>query len=152
MTRHGRSSPSSSPGSSLPDPASVAAVGAGGLIGTALRYGTGLAVPAAPGAWPWATFTVNVVGAFVLSALLVALRRLGPDDGPRRAARLAFGTGLLGAFTTYSGLALEEVRLVGVGSPGLAVAYGAVSVLVGLAAAGLGILAGRWVTPREPAP
>lgn len=129
-------------------PWAVAAVGLGGLVGTALRYGAGVLVPAAPAGWPWATFTVNVVGAFVLAALLVALARLGPDTGRRRAIRLAVGTGLLGSFTTYSALAAETVHLSGFGSPALAAAYAVGTVVAGLAAAGLGFVAGRWSTPE----
>ena len=44
----------------------LAVIGAGGAIGTAARYGTALAIPPRSGAYPVATFLVNVVGAVIL--------------------------------------------------------------------------------------
>jgi CrcB protein len=110
---------------------------AGGVAGTLLRSALATALPASR--FPLATFLTNVSGAFVLGALLEALGRSGPDTGPRRAARLGLGSGLLGAFTTYSTLAVESDLLVRGGHVGLAAAYAVGSVLAGLAAAAAGI-------------
>jgi CrcB protein len=114
-------------------------VAAGGAVGAPLRFGLAKALPAAPGAWPMATFVTNVLGAFLLGVLLEGLTRVGPDDGYRRVIRLAVGTGLLGAFTTYSTLATEAVLLGRDGDAGLAVAYGLVSAMAGYGAAAAGI-------------
>ena len=64
--------------------------------------------------WPWATFMINLAGAFILGALLEGLARSGGDTGWRQRVRLFAGTGFCGAFTTYSTLALE-VSLLGQG-------------------------------------
>src|SRR5690606_917565 len=89
-----RTSPSPSPWRSLPPVPSVtprlAHVGlvfVGGAVGTLARYLVTMAVPAWNGL-PLPTFVVNVTGAFLLGALLVALARRGPDTGWRRAMRL----------------------------------------------------------------
>ena len=48
----------------------VLCVGVGGFVGAVLRYGMGL-VPFA-GAFPWATFAVNLLGAVAIGALAEA--------------------------------------------------------------------------------
>jgi CrcB protein len=117
---------------------------AGGVVGTGLRWLIEQALPTAPGAWPWATFIINVGGAFVLGALLEALAIVGPDAGWRQRVRLCGGTGLCGAFTTYSTLALEVSLLGRHGDVVLGVAYGVCTVVAGIIAAWTGIaVAGR---------
>ena len=117
----------------------VLVVAAGGAVGAPLRYALARTLPTAPGAWPTATFVTNLLGAFLLGVLLEALARLGPDAGPRRVVRLGLGTGVLGAFTTYSTLATEAVLLDRDGHPALAVAYGLASAVAGSAAAAAGV-------------
>lgn len=140
--------PSSTPGKqgSTSSPASVhrrasliVVVFVGGVAGTAARYGLALAWPTPSGGWPWATFLVNVTGAFALGALLEALARRGLDAGRRRVLRLGLGTGFLGAFTTYSSLATETDLLWRSSALGLGAAYGVISVVAGLGMAALGI-------------
>lgn len=124
-------------------PAALGVVFAGGVAGTAARYVAEEAIRPW-GGWPVATFLVNVIGAFVLGVLLEALTRRGPDQGGRRRLRLLVGTGFLGAFTTYSALAVETVLLARDGRLWLGAAYAAVSLALGLVAAAAGIrVAGR---------
>ena len=130
-------------------PSSVAWVFAGGVVGTALRYYGETVLPHDGAAWPWATFLINLAGAFVLGALLEALARLGDDSGWRLRARLCAGTGGCGAFTTYSTFALEAVLLTRHGHLGTAIAYGLVSVVGGLVTAWLGIVASSAVHRRR---
>ena len=120
--------------------AGVGLVFAGGVVGTLARYGVG-EVLAPRGTWPAATFCVNVVGAFLLGVLLEALGRRGPDVGVRQRLRLLLGTGFLGAFTTYSTLAVETSLLVRDGSGAVALGYAAASVVVGFLVSMLGIWA-----------
>ena len=124
----------------------LALVLAGGTAGTLLRYGLSTLL-AGHGTLP--TLLVNVSGALLLGALLELLARLGPDEGRRRAVRLGLGSGLLGAFTTYSALATEVVLDLRDGRLGTALAYGLGSASAGLVAAAAGIaLAARLLRPR----
>ncbi|WNB85824.1 CrcB family protein [Cellulomonas sp. ATA003] len=131
-------------------PRAIALVAVGGALGTAVRVG--VAAPA--GGWdgaPWATWAVNVSGAFVLGVLLERLVRSGPDDGRRRDVRLLAGTGFLGGYTTYSTLALDTVTLVGTNAGvgagtaalGTALLYAGSSLVLGVVAAAAGLAVGR---------
>jgi fluoride exporter len=122
------------------------AVWLGGALGTGARAVITSATPAA--AIPVATFAINLVGAFALGLLFESLSRRGPGPRARLVRRLA-GTGFLGGFTTYSALALDAVGLRQAGTDGLAAAYALGSVLLGTAAAGLGILLARGRSGRR---
>src|SRR5215468_8393427 len=82
----------------------LAVVGAGGAIGSAARYGTGLALPPRLDAFPVATFLVNVVGAVILGAVAAL-----PADWltAHELTRPAIGTGFCGGLTTFSTMTLE---------------------------------------------
>lgn len=139
------------PGPPLPPharPGLLLLVMAGGVAGALLRYGLTAALP--QHGLPTTTLGINISGALLLGVLMQVLAGR-PDDGRRRAVRLAIGSGLLGAFTTYSTLAVEAVLLVRQGDAPLAVAYGVLSVLAGLVAAALGIALGTVLTVRRPA-
>lgn len=123
---------------------------AGGLVGAPCRFLLAELVPARENAFPWATFGTNLAGAFALGLLLEALARRGTDAGSRRAIRLGIGTGVLGAFTTYSALGTETVLLVRAGSPEVAAVYAFGSAAAGLlaAAAGIALVARRSAPAR----
>jgi CrcB protein len=114
-----------------PDRIEVGAVFAGGVVGALARAALEHHWTHAPDVWPWATFLVNVAGAFVLGAVAAAFVR-----GPGRAGvpRALLGTGLCGALTTFSTLQLELVELLRDGAYGLAAGYAATSLAAGLAA------------------
>ena len=118
----------------------------GGAAGTVARWTVGLAVPHVD-RLPLGTFAVNLVGAFLLGALLEHLARRGPDVGRRRALRVTLGTGFCGGFTTYSALANDTDGLLRTGLVGHALAYAVGTLLLGVAATALGILVAR----RRPA-
>lgn len=120
-------------------PGFVLVVIAGGMGGALARYGLSTALPA-PGGWPVPTLVINLSGAFLLGLLLEALGRRGPDAGRLRLLRILAGTGFLGAFTTYSSLALETNILVDAGRAADAVGYLAATVLGGALATTAGIL------------
>jgi len=122
-------------------PLLVGLVAIGGGLGTAARYWVSLAFPTTTGRWPVGTFLVNMVGAFVLGALLEGLARRGPDARRRQQARLLIGTGFCGALTTFSTLAVESDLLVRSHDSGLALAYAAGSLAGGLLVTALGISA-----------
>jgi CrcB protein len=129
--------------------AATAYVALGGAIGSALRYQVGRAMtdwlgPQAVTAFPWATLTVNVAGSLAMGLLAGWLARHGSANGfGGEAWRLLLGVGLLGGFTTFSAFSLELMQLIQRGQPGLATAYAGVSVLAGLGALYLGLVAMR---------
>lgn len=131
--------------SSALSPSLLLLVAAGAVVGTLARYGLSRAVPTSAGHFPVSTFTVNVLGAFVLGALLEALTRPGPETVGRRRLRLLGGTGFCSALTTYSTLAVEADQLVRHHDAALAAGYAAASVLAGLVACGAGVVAAARV-------
>lgn len=86
------------------------------------------------GGFPWGTLAVNLSGSFALG-LLVGASISG-------AALLLLGTGLLGAYTTFSTWMLEAHRLGEDGQFRLLATYVGVSLALGFAAAALGRLLG----------
>ncbi|PZR53321.1 CrcB family protein [Xylanimonas oleitrophica] len=119
-------------------------VALGGALGSVLRYAVSLVTPA-PGGWPLATLSVNVLGAFLLGFLLEALARRGPETRRLQRLRLTLGTGVLGGFTTYSSFALEIERLPQDGAAAVAVGYAAATLVVGTLAAVVGVALGARV-------
>ncbi len=122
-------------------PGYVGLVVVGGMLGALARYGLEGAIPA-PGGWPLPTLLINVAGAFALGALLEGLVRRGRDAGRRRIIRLLAGTGFMGAFTTYSTLAVEATLLVDADRVAAALLYLAATLIVGALATTAGIWAG----------
>jgi fluoride exporter len=107
------------------------AVAAAGAVGSAARFGLHEAVDRRLGRrFPFGTLLVNLSGALALGVLVGAT--LTGD-----AYRIA-GTGLLGAYTTFSTWMLESERLAESGARISAVANVVVSVGAGVAAVALG--------------
>ncbi len=121
------------------DPAHIAVVAFGAFFGTLARYEIGVWLPTGKDDWPTATLLINISGAFLLGLLLQALLEHGKDKGSRRIMRLAIGTGFMGAFTTYSSLAVSVSTLVSDGKISMAVLYAVISLVFGVIAAALGI-------------
>ena len=121
------------------DPRLVAVVAAGGAVGTTARFAVAESVGSSAAGWPTATFVVNLLGSFLLGALLEALLRRGSESRRGRLVRLGAGTGVLGGFTTFSSLALEMERLIAGGQVTMGVLYGVLSVVLGLVACIAGI-------------
>ncbi|PVU84290.1 camphor resistance protein CrcB (plasmid) [Cellulomonas sp. WB94] len=132
------------------NPRLVALVALGGMIGTTGRYLLSLALPN-HGGWPVATFVANVVGSFLLGALLEALLRRGGENPRRRAVRLGLGTGVLGGFTTFSSLALELERLLAHDALLTAATYAVASLACGLLACLLGVAVAARLDVRRRA-
>jgi fluoride exporter len=108
----------------------LAMVGAGGAVGALSRVGLEQAWPTATGSWPWATFAVNILGAFLLGCLMTGLRH-GPVSIPTY--RL-LGTGFCGALTTFSTMQLELLQMLDRARYDLAIGYVGASVACGYVA------------------
>jgi CrcB protein len=124
----------------LPGWRAWAAVAAGGLLGTELRYGAGLLFPEAAGSVPWTTLVINVFGSFILAALTTLwIAR------PRTAfwLRAGLGPGLLGSFTTFSALVYAVDQHIRGGFHLTWLAYLGLSLVLGLGAAAAGWKAGK---------
>nr|WP_221242903.1 fluoride efflux transporter CrcB [Conexibacter arvalis] len=123
----------------------LAAVFAGGALGSLARAGLAEALPHTVTGWPWPTFAANVAGALLLGWVVARLQRRLPPPTYRQSFA---GTGLCGGLTTFSTLQLELVRMVEAGAWPLALGYGAASVAAGLGAV---VLASHLVRRREQA-
>jgi fluoride exporter len=123
----------------------VAVIALGGALGSMARYGMTQLIPVAPDGFPWATFWTNLSGAFVLGFFLtLVLERLPPN----RYLRPFFAVGFLGAYTTFSTMAVETVVLVKDGHAAIGVGYTLASVAAGLVLASLGVVLARLVSRR----
>jgi fluoride exporter len=87
------------------------------------------------GAFPWGTFVVNVSGCLVLGTIT----GLGMYHGLDAATRVVVGTGGMGAYTTFSTFSFETVRLAEDGALNDALRNVVASLIVGLAAASVGL-------------
>ena len=119
-------------------------VAIGGAVGAVLRYQLGRGLtgwfgPQAMTAFPCATLTANVIGSLAMGLLFGWLARHGEGEQ----WRLLLGVGLLGGFTTFSAFSLELMLLIERGQVWLAITYAMVSVLAGLIALYLGLIAMR---------
>lgn len=94
----------------------LAAVSLGGAMGALLRWAVAVAMPVGSG-FPWATVVVNLLGCFVLAALLAS-----PAVTRSRWLPL-LGPGLCGGFTTMSAYAEDARALLADGQLVLAAAY-----------------------------
>jgi fluoride exporter len=110
------------------------AVFVGGCAGTLARALLGEALPHDPGTWPWATFAVNVAGAFLLGWLITRLQERLPPTAYRRPL---LGTGLCGGLTTFSAFQYELLGMLDADRAGLAAAYAGGSLAAGCLAVGL---------------
>lgn len=117
----------------------------GGAVGAALRYQLGrFAGQMAPGtAWPWGTFSANLIGGFAMGLLTGWLARGGGVSG--EPIRLLLGVGVLGGFTTFSAFSLETMLMIERGDILLASGYALASVIGAIVALGVGLTVMRSV-------
>ena len=109
----------------------LAAIFAGGALGTAVRATLGSVFAVDPAEWPWPTFAVNIVGAFLLGYFTTRLLERLPLSSYRRPM---LGTGLCGGLTTFSTMQVETLHMLDHHQYGLAVGYTAASIGAGLLA------------------
>jgi CrcB protein len=114
----------------------------GGAIGAGARHLVGqvMLVRLGPG-FPWWTFSINIVGSLLMGVLIGWLALRGGSD----TARLFLGVGILGGFTTFSSFSMEFWLLFERGQMAQATAYVLGSVILGIAACGLGLFVMRQI-------
>lgn len=114
----------------------VAAVFAGGGLGAVLRYLTGVYFLKHFNInLPVATFTVNIIGCFILGFLYILF--INKTDW-NSAAKLALTAGFCGGLTTFSTFSVEVYEMVRTANYLNAILYVVLSLIVGLAAVMIG--------------
>lgn len=117
------------------------AVALGGAAGAACRYLVDFVVAQrTSGAFPWGTWTVNITGSLLLGVLVGFAA--GTDEP--RLWQVAATAGFCGAYTTFSTYMYETLQLLEERAWAEAL-WNLASQLVGLLAAGAGVLLGRLI-------
>jgi len=118
----------------------ILALIAGGLAGTILRYELGEWIPQAQSGFPFATLFINLLGCLFLGWFFTATSshlKVSPQ------LRLGLGTGMTGAFTTFSTFSVQTVDLIQKGHPELSAFYVLASIVGGLALTFVGVGVGK---------
>lgn len=115
-------------------------VGAGGALGSVLRYLVGLWMLQRAGpAFPWGTLFVNVTGSFLIGFLAeFIMHKMGTSPE----MRVFLITGVLGGYTTFSAFSLDAIALLEHGQTMSGLAYIVASVGLSMLAvfAGLALM------------
>jgi len=122
-------------------------VALGGAIGAVGRFAVMSAIGHIAHLWgwagfPWSTLTVNVLGAFILAAV-IEISALVWSPSPEVRAMVVVG--ILGAFTTFSTFSMDLYYLLDRGALISATAYAVSSVVVCLLAFGFGLYVFRLI-------
>ena len=118
-------------------------IGIGGILGANARYLiAGWAAQRFGIAFPYGTFVINISGSFILG-LFMALLQDRAFIHPNY--RLFFATGFCGAYTTFSTLTYESLRLLQDGSVLLGLTNIVGSMVVGMLGVFFGFLIGRMI-------
>ncbi|MGN7437787.1 MAG: fluoride efflux transporter CrcB [Alcanivorax sp.] len=113
----------------------IVAVAIGGALGATARYGVGVgAVHVFGHGYPWGTLIVNIVGSFLMGAMITKFSQM---DGVSHVMRVMLTTGFLGAFTTFSTFSLDFMAMWQKGDALQAFIYMSVSVILSILALGL---------------
>lgn len=121
------------------------AIAIGGAVGTVSRYLIALGMTRPAGAFPTATFLINVVGSFLIAIFARVMST--PDSNP--VLRAALTIGFCGGFTTFSTFSAEFVALTQEGRTIRAMLYVLASVVSGVLAVFAGLAIGdRLVASR----
>jgi CrcB protein len=116
-----------------------------GAAGTGTRYLVALwAAQRLGSAFPYGTLIVNLVGCFIIAALMHGALTLGWSA----AFRSTLAIGFVGGLTTYSSFNYDTMRLFEEGAPATAFVNITVTLLGGLIAGWLGLAAARGLLGR----
>lgn len=98
----------------------LAAIFLGGAAGAVLRAWLGTRFSGGAPNWPWVTFVINITGSVALAYFATRLQERLPQSTYRRPL---LGTGFCGAYTTFSTMQVELLKMLDHDRYGLAVAY-----------------------------
>jgi CrcB protein len=106
----------------------LAAIFLGGAVGALLRVWLGEQFTGTVASWPWVTFSINITGSFALGYFATRLQERLPQSTYRRPL---LGTGFCGAYTTFSTMQVEILKMIEHDRCGLAVVYATSSITAG---------------------
>lgn len=120
-------------------------VAAGGALGAMARYAAGLAAMrwVGIGGWPWATFSVNLIGGMLIGLVTGWIAFKGTAYA--ESVRLFAVVGVLGGFTTFSAFSLEMVQMLERREMATAALYALASVILSVVAVFAGLTVMRKV-------
>jgi len=117
----------------------ILVAGLGGVFGAILRYLLGKWITSkTSSSFPFGTWMINISGSFVLGLLAV----LHMDHVISEWLWLLFGTGFLGAYTTFSTFGYETIQFLQKKESKKAVIYVSATVILGILFAWIGGLMG----------
>lgn len=125
------------------------AVAAGAVVGTGLRLSLDAAIPHEDSGFPLSTLIINTVGTFALGALVSTVWR---RPGTPAWVKAGLGPGLLGTFTTFSAVVTSLLAEGALGLGDTLLLYLVLTLVLGFAAAAVGLSLGRRRRPTRPAP
>ncbi len=115
-------------------------IGAGGFLGSVMRYGTNqIMTKIFETSHPIGTFFVNITGSFLIGLILGMLEK---SAGVSHNWKLFLAVGFCGGFTTFSSFALENLNLLQSQQFTMSLLYVGTSLFLGLAA----VYFGFWIT------
>ncbi len=116
-------------------------VGVGGFAGSIARYLIQLWVPHYPGAFPWGTFFVNILGSLFIGIIygLAEEHKVMTHE-----YRLLLAVGFCGSFTTFSTFSAENLQMMQLGAYGHLITNLLLSVSLGILAVISGIQLTRF--------
>jgi len=105
----------------------------GGGLGSVIRFSIGklLQFYQLNTNFPWATFSVNIIGSFLIGLLLALEFKMGDNFSMIKSFLII---GFCGGFTTFSSFAFENFYLIKEGQLGLFLTYAFTSLLLGILA------------------
>jgi CrcB protein len=118
-------------------------IGAGGFAGAVARYLVDAEISQRFAAFPWGTLVVNVSGSFLVGLLFALITERAALPAELRGPLMI---GFLGAYTTFSTLALESWRMIEDGAWLLAAVNLGGSVVIGMIAVVGGLAIGRAIS------
>lgn len=115
----------------------------GGGTGSVLRYCVQVALHEriVPYTFPWATFTVNILGSFLIGLFYTLSARFNLSTE----IRMLLTTGLCGGFTTFSTFSNDGLIMIKQGFYGMFILYTLLSIVLGVIAAFAGGTFGRYI-------